>query len=226
MELRICKRLREIREAKRYSLSDFAALLGITKDRLASYEYGRAPIRYWLADKVCSHFDLNQRWFYYGRKPGRNYMRPGRDLSSRINSEDLFTSVYNNQLSDLIEGRLTQIANALGCSYDELDIRPDASVLFANLGEDASTSEDLYRALCKWFEWHTKYVPPELRQQYFRAVVDASGTVMERREEIIERYFVQVKDQYKDVPFPDPDLLFKAVKWPPEQKAQERKPKK
>ena len=55
----ICARARQFREGIKWSQSDFAANLGITRDQLASIEYGRTPLRYDIAWKYNVLFGMS-----------------------------------------------------------------------------------------------------------------------------------------------------------------------
>jgi transcriptional regulator with XRE-family HTH domain len=65
-ERAICARLKTIREAIRWSQSAFAEQLGISKDQLASIEYGRTPLRYDIAWRLRQGFGISLRWLEEG----------------------------------------------------------------------------------------------------------------------------------------------------------------
>jgi DNA-binding transcriptional regulator YiaG len=101
-ELEICRRLREFRELTSVSRSRFALWLGITNDRLASYETGRAPVRYEVFRLFTHHFNLNPWWLATGKGPSRQaapFDDP--DHAGPINQRALFSQVFDT----LIEPR-------------------------------------------------------------------------------------------------------------------------
>lgn len=98
-ERAVCARLREARQHLRLTQTEFAKQIGISRERLASYEHARAPLRFDCGLKVCRQFLVSEKWLADGlRSPGplRNPVRtiavrfsdfPARqfmDLASRV----------------------------------------------------------------------------------------------------------------------------------------------
>lgn len=73
----IAARLRRGREARRLSQAEFAKQIGITRERLASYEDGRAPLRTDIALRVCRQFILSEKWLATGKGPMNSLMDLG-----------------------------------------------------------------------------------------------------------------------------------------------------
>jgi DNA-binding XRE family transcriptional regulator len=71
-------RLKEVREFLSYSLSQFAGLIGIKKERLASYESGRVPIPWEIALQICHQFFVSEHWLATGG--GKAMGWPGKRL--------------------------------------------------------------------------------------------------------------------------------------------------
>src|SRR4051794_16855259 len=65
-ESEICSRLRAARESLSVSQEEFARQVGITRQRLASYEEMRAPLRADLALRICRQFILSEHWLATG----------------------------------------------------------------------------------------------------------------------------------------------------------------
>lgn len=65
--MQICSRVREFRRQIKWPQPGFAAELGITRDQLASIEYGRTPLRYEVAYRLCFLFNVNQEWLATGQ---------------------------------------------------------------------------------------------------------------------------------------------------------------
>jgi transcriptional regulator with XRE-family HTH domain len=65
-ELEIVARLKEAREFLRFTQKEFAEEIGITRQRLASYEEGRAPLRWEIALRACRRFFISEFWLAYG----------------------------------------------------------------------------------------------------------------------------------------------------------------
>jgi transcriptional regulator with XRE-family HTH domain len=65
-EKNIGKRLREFRESLKIPRTAFALVLGISSERLASYEAGRVPLRWDVFSAISKHFFLNPFWLATG----------------------------------------------------------------------------------------------------------------------------------------------------------------
>jgi transcriptional regulator with XRE-family HTH domain len=65
-EKEIGRRVQQARERINWPQPAFAAELDISRDRLASIEYGRTPLRYPVAYRLCSIFDINPQWLANG----------------------------------------------------------------------------------------------------------------------------------------------------------------
>lgn len=79
-ERQICARLREFRLSTKMPQASFARELGVEVDRLASYEYGRVPLRYDLVKRVAEQFGLNQMWL----AEGGDSMRPSHPVAGSV----------------------------------------------------------------------------------------------------------------------------------------------
>ena len=73
-ESQIAARMRQIREKLRLTQAEFADQLGITRQRLASYEEGRVAIRYDLALRLCRQFIVSEKWLATGSGDMRQVM--------------------------------------------------------------------------------------------------------------------------------------------------------
>ena len=58
-ERAICARVKTARESINWSQASFAEQLGITRDQLASIEYGRTPLRYNIAWRLRLAFGIS-----------------------------------------------------------------------------------------------------------------------------------------------------------------------
>jgi len=59
-------RLNDARESLGFTQAEFANQIGITRDRLATYEDGRTPLRCDVALKACRHFFISEFWLASG----------------------------------------------------------------------------------------------------------------------------------------------------------------
>ena len=66
-EREICSRVKLFREQIKWPQSAFAYEVGMTRDQLASIEYGRTPLRYSTAFMICQVFDVSMDWLASGK---------------------------------------------------------------------------------------------------------------------------------------------------------------
>jgi transcriptional regulator with XRE-family HTH domain len=99
-ELDICRRLREFRLRTKLSQVAFANEVGLDSARLASYEHGRAPVKYGLARLLSVAFKVNLEWLATG-KGGLIDLRPVSDVAFvDANPEDRFGQVFDEHLAE------------------------------------------------------------------------------------------------------------------------------
>jgi transcriptional regulator with XRE-family HTH domain len=109
-ESAICKRLAEARYLRRLTQSELADLAQIRRERLASYEQARAPLRYDVALRLCQALDINQRWLATGNGvycPAVPIRLGNR--GSLLKYKALFSEVYDEVLAVEIERAQTKL---------------------------------------------------------------------------------------------------------------------
>jgi transcriptional regulator with XRE-family HTH domain len=112
-EQEICARLREIRVDRRLTQAEFSERVGISRVRLSSYEYAKAPVRFALAREVCFRFDVNQRWFATGVYPNRPYFDISPHLECQIDPRALFSEAWDKVLKTPVEQRFSELPTFL-----------------------------------------------------------------------------------------------------------------
>jgi len=65
-EVQIGQRVKRFRDQINWPQPAFAVELGISRDKLASIEYGRTPLRYAIGYRLCFVFDVNHLWLTTG----------------------------------------------------------------------------------------------------------------------------------------------------------------
>jgi transcriptional regulator with XRE-family HTH domain len=65
-ERAVCARLREVRQHLRLTQTEFAVQIGISRERLASYEDARAPVRADVGLRACRQFVVSEKWLATG----------------------------------------------------------------------------------------------------------------------------------------------------------------
>ena len=102
-EVEICLRLRQVRIDLERTQAQFASDLGIGLGRLASYEYARAPVKFWLGDVFCKKFLISQRWLATGKEPQRFHIKISDEIISKIDNSALFSKVYDQYYAQKFE---------------------------------------------------------------------------------------------------------------------------
>lgn len=159
-EAAICSRLREVRLFLKLPQVDFAAQVAMPRDRFASYEDGRAPLRCEAALTICRQFVVSERWLAVGCTNicgpafGTHYSRQCMNLAvekaaASIPPRTLFSSAFDTILSPV---------------WDSLN---DASFLFPRLASVGAGDSQLMR---NWFdcfrEWFVEMIAAEKRVQF------------------------------------------------------------
>lgn len=96
-ESAVCARVKVSREDIKWPQLDFAKEIGITKDKLASIEYGRTPLRYRTGVDLCMAFGLSGEWLVTGNEP----MKGGAPILWEVEfsfekyGKNLFTEIYD-----------------------------------------------------------------------------------------------------------------------------------
>jgi transcriptional regulator with XRE-family HTH domain len=99
-ERQVCERLKEAREHLRFTQAEFASEAGIKRQRLASYEEGRAPLRFDLALRICRQFIISEKWLATGEGGARLLMDlTGENATFRIPADMAFGAAYDKFLS-------------------------------------------------------------------------------------------------------------------------------
>ena len=107
-EAAICSRLRDLRRQIGWTQTQFAHAFGTTRDQLASIEYGRNPLRYWLADHVCEKANICQQWLACGDDPKEGYVRLPPEIGLEIKATELFSSAWHRRIGHLVKKRVTE----------------------------------------------------------------------------------------------------------------------
>lgn len=176
-EREICARLRAFRELKKIPRSTFAKEIGLDQFRLASYELGRAPLRYGLAHLLCSKFNINQRWLATGEGWHGNYYPIDHDPSR--NKNGLFSEVYDAFLA----ARIKEFDRGM----EALAEGQEASVV-------GGAPSNLIKTPAEAASWYVRFLMPylvgdlplELVENYIQSMVEAHRTFLAANEERLE----------------------------------------
>lgn len=153
-EVAICRRFRDARLHAKWKMPDFANELEIPRDRLASYEYARSPIRYSLARKMCDRFNINQRWLATGRLPSRHYVDVHAYTEGQIPDKMLFSEAYDIFLSKPLDAQIAQLAKGLHCSEEEIENNWQRIGVSWPVGYPGAKLSELYHQRLSQFRLH------------------------------------------------------------------------
>lgn len=108
-ELEICHRLRAFREGTKISRARFAVAISIGSERLASYEAGRAPVRYETFSAISQKFFLNPIWLATGdTAPLLHGPFDDSQFLGAIRPRALFSEVYDSVLKESLDEQKMQ----------------------------------------------------------------------------------------------------------------------
>lgn len=105
LEAAIGARLKQFREERLISQTQFAAELRISRAQLINYEEGISPLPWQVAERLVRAFGLNPRWLATGKVPmdfGRNAKLP-RPSPEKFSVRAPFSSVYLGAWQDAVE---------------------------------------------------------------------------------------------------------------------------
>ena len=143
-EKEIGARLREWRETLLLPRTKVARKINIGSERLASYESGRAPLRFGVFLALWKKFKLNPEWLAMGRLP-REMSFTGFDSVipiASIDSTARFSEVFETHLRPVFEGRGDVRLLAVMNRVDE-----EINSLLSNLKRGGSHGADSIRDL-------------------------------------------------------------------------------
>ena len=158
-ELDICARLGDLRSRIGVSQNDLARAIGTTRDQLASIEYGRNPLRYWLADRLCEKFDVCQQWLAVGVEPLRGYVGLPPEIGLEIAPRELFSAAYESRVGHIVRRRIEETESLA------------RSIAAQPGGEDKLLQDRLYNLALCWFG----RIPAHLYDDYFGELMAASS---------------------------------------------------
>lgn len=95
----IGRRLSEIRNFLGYTQFEVARKLKIKRERLASYESGRAPVKAYIAFSFCRQYGVNERWLATGVNPRYPSFFYVHSWLYEVDPDELFSSVYDRLYS-------------------------------------------------------------------------------------------------------------------------------
>jgi transcriptional regulator with XRE-family HTH domain len=99
-EADIGRRVRQVREHIKWPQPAFAGELDISRDRLASIEYGRTPLRYEIGYRLCIIFEINPRWLAEGAGEMKcTLLSPDLPKPEGFPDRSLFSRIYDETIA-------------------------------------------------------------------------------------------------------------------------------
>jgi hypothetical protein len=96
-EKEIARRVGQVREHINWPQPAFASELNISRDRLASVEYSRTPLRYADGYRLCMVFDINPEWLANGSGEMRaTLLTPNLPLPEGFPTKSMFSRIYDH----------------------------------------------------------------------------------------------------------------------------------
>lgn len=121
-EQEICKRLRNYRERIKFSQIGFAREAGIDSSNLAACEHLRSPLRYQMAQRLCSAFHIGPRWLATGKGSIISMI----DLPDMSQIEGATSSTLFSEFFELALGKEITESEKSYEKYGSISVNPDA----------------------------------------------------------------------------------------------------
>jgi transcriptional regulator with XRE-family HTH domain len=187
-EIAICRRLRQVRIDLKWNQPDFARELKISRERLASYEYAKAPVRYWLGRTLGQRFDVNQRWLATGELPRSFYLFVHGEIENRISPRILFSEAYEQHLKPFVEAELRFISETVNLSERDLDASHGriGSINLRPCGEPVNETLSVLfnRSISTCF----RLLPSQLAASLFQELANTTRSFADRHKEELSSY--------------------------------------
>lgn len=169
-ERQICARLRVIRETVGLTQQELADQLGLTRQRLASYEEQRVAIRFDVGIKLCRHLIVSEHWLATGSGEQRQHLGLGIEMVPRsVSMNALYSEVFDGHLAPFYQRRLERY--------------PNRAIVAINPGEPRGVIEGLfYQCLGIWKARLSKDAADVL----FRALITHASNALASAELIEE----------------------------------------
>ena len=192
-EIEICQRVREVRLAEKWSQPIFAKELGITRERLASYEYAKAPIVYELGRLICNRLNVNQRWLAEGRPPMRHCIDVSPHAEALFPVRILFSEAYDKHLKGEIDDRIAELEEQLGAPL-ETAVFDDALLdNWPPVGAPLAQGAEFYLKRICGILAHA--MPPEIQAKFFGHLITEAQKFSEAHKNEMRDWLKESKER-------------------------------
>lgn len=195
-EVDICNRLREARRETRLSQAAFAEILGIHRDRLATYEHARVPVRAGVALMAARHARVSLRWLAEGLEPKQLETFVHKRIRERIDENRIFSEVYDTVLKPLFDEKLDSIAKNSGAATPvQLAKILEHDPCFGFIGDLGP--EDVVSAFEKQLLYTLEDMPPQLFPKLYSALNTVLRDFRSRNAEAIKTFADHLKPKHE-----------------------------
>jgi len=153
-EKEIARRVQQAREHINWPQPAFATEMDISRDRLASVEYARTPLRFMDGYRLCMVFDINPEWLANGTGEMRSALvTPNLPSPEGFPAKSMFSQVYD----DYTSGKLASIPK----KFSRLEQARQQEDLVPNFDATAHVVRGLTDLLAK-----EKFRSPLIKQEF------------------------------------------------------------
>jgi hypothetical protein len=154
-EKEIARRVQQVREHINWPQPAFASEMSISRDRLASVEYARTPLRFADGYRLCMVFDISPGWLANGVGEMRsNLLTPNLPLPEGFPAKAMFSRIYDEYTA----GKYTAASKKFSRKEREAQMEQD---LVPNFDATAHVVRGLSDLLAK-----EKFSSPLMRQEF------------------------------------------------------------
>jgi transcriptional regulator with XRE-family HTH domain len=177
--------------------SEFAATIGISRSRLASYEHCKAPLRYEVGKQVCYRHNINQRWLATGLEPTRPYFDISPNLEFQIKPKVVFSEAFDKVLLAEVEKRGAEIEKIVGRESMLKGDYEDALLdNFHLLGEEDPKAAAFY--IARIIRTRLNWLKEPLLTEYCKALMAAESDFMQQHAEELRSLPIESRAEDKN----------------------------
>ncbi|MBE0545732.1 MAG: helix-turn-helix transcriptional regulator [Verrucomicrobia bacterium] len=182
-EAAIGARVKEFRERIEWPQSVFANEIGVTRNKLASIEYGRTPLRCALALRICKRYHISELWLAKGVGSSQPDLGLEKGIEASIPPKMLFSRAFADMLESRIDAGLLEFLK-----YNE---RTGATeVILPPFGVPPAHRHEWF--VLKAFKGASESLPANERAEFCDAVLRSISTLLKaRRPEAEDRHVLQ-----------------------------------
>lgn len=173
------------------SMTEIARSIGITKNRWATHEYARAPLKYWIGWQVCRKFHISQIWLATGSGLVRARVPEAVENLNLHGKNALFTEVYDAWFDGLLARSYALFSNdpksALFAFTDSGEVVMGDKPISATSHELETVTEFIVEMV----KSQLGLLPSTLRGAYASALVESSTSFIKSHSSRIQKFLMR-----------------------------------